>query len=190
MNYLDPRDDRDIIEKIRRRYFIKSITCVFLMLGILSFFLLYGYTAFAAKMGMANAVIAWILCTTLPVFLLKLHRDLFDRSWEGTVMKREAHQVAKGTTKINARLEKHIRLSVQVRDDLRIVDGTADEMNRFTRGSRIRHIRGTKYYQLYRSDRNRTDCVMCGASAENPCCTCPKCGFSLVKFVPKEEEKS
>ena len=188
MNYLDKRDNRDIIEKIHRRYLVKGIACAFLMIAILSFFLLYGYTAFTARMGSANAAIAWVLCMALPFFLLGLHRDLTDCSWEGKVMKREAHKVAKGVVKIQSSVEKYLRLSVKVGNDIRIVDGPADVMERFLRGDRIRHIRGTKHYQLYRPGREHTDCVMCGRAADRGVHTCPHCHFSLVKFVPQEEE--
>jgi len=190
MNYLDKRDNRDIIEKIRRRYLVKGIACAFLMIAILSFFLLYGYTAFTARMGSANAAIAWVLCMALPFFLLGLHRDLTDCSWEGKVMKREAHKVAKGVVKIQSSVEKYLRLSVKVGNDIRIVDGPADVMERFLRGDRIRHIRGTKHYQLYRPGREHTDCVMCGRAADRGTHTCPHCHFSLVKYDPPEEEAS
>ena len=47
MKYLDRRDNRDIIEYIRRRYFIKGSVCAFLSLGVLIFFYLYGFAYFA-----------------------------------------------------------------------------------------------------------------------------------------------
>ena len=85
MNYLDKRDNCDIIEKIRRRYFVKGIACAFLSLGVLIFFHLYAYAYFVDRLGAVNGVIACILGMALPFFLLKLHRDIFDRSWEGVI---------------------------------------------------------------------------------------------------------
>ena len=75
MKYLDKRDNADIIEHIRRRYFLKSSACVFLALIVLVFFYLYAYAYFADRLGTVNGVMACLIGMALPFFLLKLRYD-------------------------------------------------------------------------------------------------------------------
>lgn len=193
MTYLDPRDNRDIIEKIRRRYLLKSAACVLIFLGEALFFWFVRWEDFTEKFGAGNGAAVFILLAAVPFFLLGLHRDLADRSWEGLILsaqRRIGHKrepltaVDKGDGLID-----YTHLIIRMSDGMRkTITAPMDDIVLFRKGDRIRHIRGTKFYQLYRPGRNRTDCVMCGTAAEHPAAVCPECGFSLVKFVPQEEE--
>ena len=193
MPYLDPRDNRDILEKIRRRYLLKSAACVLIFLGEALFFWFVRREDITEKFGAGTGAAVFILLAAVPFFLLGLHRDLADHSWEGLILsaqRRIGHKrepltaVDKGDGLID-----YTHLIIRMSDGMRkTITAPMDDSVLFRKGDRIRHIRGTKFYQLYRPGRNRTDCVMCGTSAEHPAAVCPECGFSLVKFVPQEEE--
>lgn len=192
MKALDPRDNRDIIEKIRRQYLIKGIACAALSLGAAGAFALFGWESFAPRFGTGNAAAAAFLLAVLPFFLLRLHRDIADRSWEGVVLSAKKC-IVKKNAKYTTAADKgdpctdFIKLTVQLPDgDTKTVFRPMDELCLFRKNDRIRHIRGTKHYQLWRPLRNRTDCVMCGHAAESTPHDCPKCGYSLVKFDPPE----
>ena len=75
MPCLDPRDNRDILEKIRRRYLLKGVACAFLSLGVLIFFYLYAYAYFVDRLGTVNGVMACLIGMALPFFLLKLRYE-------------------------------------------------------------------------------------------------------------------
>ena len=187
MNYLDKRDNRDIIEKIRRRYFVKGIACAFLSLGVLIFFYLYAYAYFADRLGAVNGVMACILGMALPFFLLKLHKDLFDRSWEGVITGLKTHLVAKSRVGIRVpSVYEYIILTVRTENDIITVDRPAAELSRFQVGDRLRHIRNTRYLQACRKNSTVRDCVMCGALVRESGSECPQCHMSLVKFDPRE----
>ena len=187
MNYLDKRDNRDIIEKIRRRYFVKGIACAFLSLGVLIFFYLYAYAYFVDRLGAVNGVMACILGMALPFFLLKLHRDIFDRSWEGVITGLKTHLVAKSRVGIRVpSVYEYIILTVRTENDILTVDRPAAELSRFQVGDRLRHIRNTRYLQACRKNSTVRDCVMCGALVRESGDECPQCHMSLVKFDPRE----
>ena len=197
MKYLDKRDNRDIIEYIQRRYFIKGSACAFLSLGVLIFFYVYGYAYFADRMGAVNGIAACILGMVTPFFLLKLHKDVFDRSWEGKIISRKIREVSAsgGGTYVNkitgkpgysSATKQYITLTVHTDKDVIILDRPGKELARFGAGERLRHIKGTKYLQACRPSGVR-DCVMCGAIIREDGNTCPHCGFSLVKFELPED---
>ena len=196
MNCLDKRDNRDIIEKIRRRYFVKGLCGTALALLLSGAFLLFGWASFTERFGVGNGAAILLLLAVPPFLLLGLPRDLADRSWEGTVT--AAKKVIKGkNTKSSApnkgddSFDDYIRLTVDLGDGVtKTVFAPMDELSLFRSGDRIRHIRGTKHYQLYRPGREHTDCVMCGRAADRGTHTCPHCHFSLVKYDPPEEEAS
>lgn len=182
MNYLDKRDNRDIIEHIQKRYFIKGTVCAFLSMGVLIFFYLYAYAYFADRLGVVNGVLACLLGMALPFFLLGLHREIFDRSWEGELVSLKTHLVARGYGGKVPHIYEYIILTVRTENDIVTVDRPARELSRFKVGDRLRHIRGTKYYQALRKDSSMRDCVMCGCLVRESGSDCPHCGFSLVKF--------
>ncbi len=197
MKYLDKRDNADIIEYIRRRYFLRGSACAFLSLGVLIFFYVYAYAYFADRMGAVNGVFACILGMATPFFVLKLHKDVFDKSWEGKIVSRKIREVSAsgGGTYINkttgkgeysSATKQYITLTVHTGTDVIILDRPAKELARFGEGERLRHIKGTKYMQAYRKNGAR-DCVMCGAIIRESGDECPHCGFSLVKFDLPEE---
>ena len=186
MKYLDKRDNADIIEYIRRRYFIKGSACAFLSLGVLIFFYLYGFAYFAERMGEIGAAIITPVCLALPFFALKLHKDVFDKSWEGEIVSLKTHLVSKATGTRTFITREHICFTVRTEKDILLCDRPAAELARFGIGDRLRHIKGTKYLQSLRKNGVR-DCVMCGAIIRESGNTCPHCGFSLVKFDGKEE---
>ena len=191
MNYLDKRDNRDIIEKIRRRYFVKGIACAFLSLGVLIFFHLYAYAYFADRLGTVNGVMACILGMALPFFLLKLHKDLFDRSWEGVITGLKTHLVAKSRVGIRVpSVYEYIILTVRTENDIITVDRPAAELSRFQVGDRLRHIRNTRYLQACRKNSTVRDCVMCGALVRESGSECPQCHMSLVKFASEINSKT
>ena len=201
MNCLDKRDNRDIIEKIRRRYFVKGIACAFLSLGVLLFFYLYAYAYFADRLGTVNGVMACILGMALPFFLLKLHRDIFDRSWEGVITGLKTHLVGKmgakvGVSKVTRSsvrgtvIEEYIILTVRTENDIVTVDRPAAELSRFQVGDRLRYIKGTRYLQACRKNSAMRDCVMCGALVRESGSECPQCGMSLVKFASEINSKT
>jgi hypothetical protein len=192
MKYLDKRDNADIIEHIRRRYFLKGSACVFLALIVLVFFYLYAYAYFADRLGTVNGVMACILGMAAPFFLLKLHKDVFDRSWEGTITGLKTHLVAKvtaGRVRVPT-IHEYIILTVRTENDIITVDRPAAELSRFGVGDRLRHIKGTKYLQACRKNSSRRDCVMCGALVRESGSECPQCHMSLVKFTSEITPKT
>ena len=194
MGCLDPRRNFDIIKKIRRRYLIKNIACVLSFLVEAAAFLLLGWHSFAERFGVGNGVAVFLILAAIPFFVLGLHRELADRSWEGIVTSakkviKEKNTKSSAPNKGDDSFDDYIKLMVELEDgETKTVFAHIDKLALFRSGDRIRHIRGTKHYQLYRPGRNRTDCVMCGTAAEHPAAVCPECGFSLVKFVPQEDE--
>jgi len=203
MIYLDRRDNRDIIEKIQRRRIIKGFACAFLSMGVLIFFYLYAFAYFSERLGDVNAVLACLIGMALPFFLLKLHKELFDRSWEGEVVSRKSHLVRsnranvgvnqRGTTVRGMIMLEYLIITVDTGSSVVTVDRPADELARFNIGDRLRHIAGTKYLQACRRGSTLRDCVMCGCLVRESGSDCPHCGMSLVKFeyqFPREEQKS
>ena len=188
MGYLNKRDNADILARIRRRYRLLGGISALLSLAFLFSFLLFGFTPFAARFGSANAVTAALLLTVLPVFLTGLSQEIADRDWEGVVVSARK-VIVKKREKLTAsdHLDPYsdfIKLVIELPDGgKKTLFEPLDDLYRFPKGSRIRHIRGTKYPQLLRADRAFTDCVMCGKTAENTCHTCPHCGFSLVHYT-------
>ena len=199
MKYLDKRDNRDIIEYIRRRYFIKGSACAFLSLGVLIFFYLYGFAYFAERMGTVNGIAACLIGMAIPFFALKLHKDVFDKSWEGKIVSRKIRDVSASgdgmyfnrltrKASFSSATRQYITLTVHTGKDVIILDRPGKELARFGVGERLRHIKGTKYLQSLRKD-GSSDCVMCGAIIRESGNTCPHCGFSLVKFDLPEEKR-
>ncbi|MBQ4042512.1 MAG: hypothetical protein IJD06_00830 [Clostridia bacterium] len=196
MGYLDPRNNRDIIEKIRRRYLTKGVACVLSFLVEAAAFLLLGWHSFAERFGVGNGVAVFLILAAIPFFVLGLHRELADRSWEGIVTSakkviKEKNTKSSAPNKGDDSFDDYIKLMVELEDgETKTVFAPMDELSLFRSGDRIRHIRGTKHYQLYRPGREHTDCVMCGRAADRGTHTCPHCHFSLVKYDPPEEEAS
>jgi len=195
VKYLDKRDNRDIIEHIQRRYFIKGSACAFLSLGVLIFFYVYGYAYFADRMGAVNGIAACILGMVTPFFLLKLHKDVFDRSWEGKITSRKIIGISSAGTRFNkltrsaefrTSVRQYVTLTVHTENDIITLHRSAAELARFGAGERLRHIKGTKYLQACRPNGVR-DCVMCGCIVRESGNECPHCGFSLVKFKLPED---
>ena len=187
MKHLDKRDNADIIKRIRRRYFLKGSACVFLALIVLVFFYLYAYAYFADRLGTVNGVMACLIGMAAPFFLLKLHKDVFDRSWEGTITGLKTHLVAKSRVGIRVpNITEYIILTVHTKNDIITVDRPAAELSRFQVGDRLRHIRNTRYLQACRKNSTVRDCVMCGALVRESGSECPQCHMSLVKFDPRE----
>ncbi len=195
MKYLDKRDNRDIVERIQRRYFIKGGISATLSLAFTLSFLLIGFSPFADRFGIGNAAAMAFLLAVLPLFLTGMNREIADRSWEGVVVSARKC-IVKKREKLTAsdHLDQYsdfIRLVIELPDGgKKTLFEPIDDLYRFTQGSRIRHIRGTKYPQLLRDDRAFTDCVMCGKTAKKTDSVCPHCGFSLVRYTesPEEEE--
>lgn len=199
MKYLDKRDNRDIIEHIRRRYFIKGSACAFLALFVLVFFYLYGFAYFSDRMGTVNGIAACLIGMAIPFFALKLHKDVLDKSWEGKIVSRKIREVdaSGGGTYINKTTRKpgyssatkqYITLTVHTGTDVIILDRPGKELARFGEGEYLRHIKGTKHLQACRPSGIR-DCVMCGAIIRESGSECLHCGFSLVKFDLPEEKR-
>lgn len=198
MDYLDKRDNADIIEHIRRRYFLKGTAFVFLAAVMLVFFYVYAYDYFADRLGAVNGVLAILLGVAIPFFLLKLHKDVLDKSWEGEIVARRSHLVRsrsenvgvnkRGTVVRGMIMLEYLTLTVDTGKSVVIVDRPADELARFNIGDRLRHIKGTKYLQACRHDSTNRDCVMCGCIVRESGNECPHCNISLVKFdLPGEE---
>ena len=199
MKYLDKRDNRDIIEAIQRRYFVKGVACAFLSLGVLLFFYLYAYAYFADRLGTVNGVMACILGMATPFFLLKLHKDVFGRSWEGVILTRQTRTIREAGTRFNkltrtaslrTKYRDDIILTVRTENDIVTVDRPAAELSRFQVGDRLRYIKGTRYLQAYRKNSTVRDCVMCGALVRESGSECPQCGMSLVKFASEINSKT
>ncbi len=188
MMYLDKRDNRDIIEYIQRRYFIKGSACAFLSLGVLIFFYVYGYSYFAVRMGDVGAVVITLVCLGLPFFALGIHKEIFDRSWEGEIVSMKSHLVNKSgaANRVAVSIHEYICLAVNTGNDIVTVDRPVSYLSRFRKGDRLRHIKGTKYLQSCRPSGVR-DCVMCGCIVRESGNECPHCGFSLVKFELPED---
>lgn len=200
MKYLDKRDNADIIERIRRRYFLKGSACVFLSLFVLVFFYLYAYGYFADRLGMVNGVMACLIGMAAPFFLLKLHKDVFDRSWEGKIVSRKIRDVSSSgdglyfnrltrKASFSSATRQYITLTVHTGKDVIILDRPGKELAHFGAGERLRHIKGTKYLQSLRQNGVR-DCVMCGALVREEGNTCPHCGMSMVRFEVTEDAVS
>jgi len=190
MEFLDKRDNRDIIEKIRRRRTVKGFACAFLTLGMAIFFILYGFRYFAERLNTVSAVILCVLCLALPFFLLGLPKELLDRSWEGKIISMKSHLVPHGRPSGGvAKIEEWIVLTVQtssriesVDADIKTVDRPARELSRFRVGDRLRHIAGTRYYQSLRRGSSTRDCVICGCLIRETGNTCPHCHYSIVEY--------
>lgn len=199
MKYLDKRDNRDIIEAIQRRYFVKGVACAFLSLGVLIFFYLYAYAYFADRLGTVNGVMACILGMATPFFLLKLHKDVFGRSWEGVILTRQTRTIRAAGTRFNkltrtaslrTKYRDDIIFTVRTENDIVTVDRPAAELSRFQVGDRLRYIKGTRYLQACRKNSAMRDCVMCGALVRESGSECPQCGMSLVKFASEINSKT
>ena len=191
MNYLDKRDNRDIIEQIRRRYILKSIAFILIAAVVLIFFCEYAYAYFADRLGTVNGVMACLIGMAAPFFLLKLHKELLDRSWEGTITGLKTHLVPKvtaGRVRVPT-IHEYIILTVRTENDILTIDRPAAELSRFGVGDRLRHIKGTPYLQACRKNSSRRDCVMCGCLVREGGNECPHCHMSLVKFDPPKEWK-
>lgn len=196
MKYLDKRDNADILARIRRRYLIKGAVSAALSLVFVLSFLLLGFSAFADRFGIGNAGTVVFLLAILPVFLTGMDREIADRSWEGVVVSARK-VIVKKREKLTAadHLDPYtdfIKLIIELPDGgKKTLFEPIDELYRFPKGSRIRHIRGTKYPQLLLAERAFTDCVMCGKTAEKTDSSCPHCGYSLIHYTePAETEET
>ena len=195
MKYLDKRDNADIIRAVIRRYVIKGSVFVLLSTVILVFFYVYAFDYFAERLSSVSAIAAIVLFLGGLFVLMGLHKDVFDRSWEGEILsiksqmersKKENVAANNKTISVNRHviLEEYITLTVNLGHDLLIYKRPAAELSRFKKGDRVRRIRGTKYLQAIRPDNTLRDCVMCGAIIRESGNECPHCHMSLVKFDP------
>ena len=186
MKYLDRRDNADIIKRIKRRYILKGTAFVLLAAVILVFFYIYAYNYFADRLGAINGLLAIPLGVVIPFFALKLHKDIFDKSWEGTISSLKSHVVGKASVanRSESAVQEYLVLTVHTGNDVIIIDQPATYLNRFKVGDRLRHIKGTKYMQACRKDSTVRDCVMCGCIVRESGNECPHCHLSLVKFDP------
>ena len=195
MNYLDKRDNADIIESIRRRYILKGTAFVLLSALILVFFYVYAYDYFAERLSSVSAIAAIVLFLGGLFVLMGLHKDVFDRSWEGEILsvksqmeRSKKENVAANNKNVSVSrhviLEEYITLTVNLGHDLLIYKRPAAELSRFKKGDRVRRVRGTRYLQACRRESTIRDCVMCGAIIRESGNECPHCHMSLVKFDP------
>ena len=198
MKYLNKETNADIIRTIIRRYIGKGIAFILLAAAILVFFYVYAYDYFADRLGEINGLLAIPLGVAIPFFLLKLHKDVFDKSWEGEITSIKSHEVKRGmhTSLLVAKdMQEYLTFTINLGYDMLILERPATELARFKKGDRLRHIRGTPYLQAIRRNSDTCDCVMCGAIVRESGDTCPHCHMSLVKFDPprawvkKEENK-
>ena len=195
MKYLDKETNADIIRAVIRRYVIKGSAFVLLSTVILVFFYVYAFDYFAERLSSVSAIAAIVLFLGGLFVLMGLHKDVFDRSWEGEILsiksqmersKKENVAANNKTVSVSRHviLEEYITLTVNLGHDLLIYKRPAAELSRFKKGDRVRRVRGTRYLQACRRESTIRDCVMCGAIIRESGNECPHCHMSLVKFDP------
>ena len=198
MKYLNKETNADIIRTVTKRYIIKGAVFVLLSAVILAFFYVYAFDYFAERLSPISAAAAVLLFVGGLFVLMKLHKDVFDKSWEGEITSIKSHEVKRGmhTSLLVAKdMQEYLTFTINLGYDMLILERPATELARFKKGDRLRHIRGTPYLQAIRRNSDTCDCVMCGAIVRESGDTCPHCHMSLVKFDPprawgkKEENK-
>jgi len=186
MLYPDRQKNRDIVKRIRRCLIVKGCMAAAAALLITLLFALGGYSVCSERIGTGNAAALWVFCAVLPFLLSGFLRDLFDRSWEGEVLSAKKRIIRRHGDWIERPDEEPYRdltvLTILMpNEDIKTLYVSSDEIYLFYKGCRIRHIRGTKHYQMLREGRGKTDCVICGHVNDEVRSHCEKCGFSLVK---------
>ena len=166
MKYLNKETNADIIRTVTKRYIIKGAVFVLLSAVILAFFYVYAFDYFAERLSSVSAIAAIVLFLGGLFVLMGLHKDVFDRSWEGEILsiksqmersKKENVAANNKTVSVNRHvvLEEYITLTVNLGHDLLIYKRPAAELSRFKKGDRVRRVRGTKYLQACRRDNPR-----------------------------------
>lgn len=184
MQFLDPRKNRDHMQRISRRITGKVLIALLLAAGLLTVYGLWGWNYFYDRLGVINAVVGASICFILPALLLGLPRTLMDRSFEGTVVSvKRRTAIRPRATRGGPATEERICVLIELPDgDVKLLDERlSPRLAYFQKGDRLRHIRDTKYFQRFREGRSQIDCVLCGYDTEETETVCCRCGYSLVK---------
>lgn len=181
-----PEDIKAYIKKKNRKPVIKcSITM--LVLGVFLFLCdeSFHYIPTVAK------IISYIVILLIPVFAYKLPKLVFDRSWQGTIVKiftdDEPYTPYKGRPDTNwasktliafaiVKLENGELKTVKLRHG-RYNNHFVKMIERYQIGDTIIHIKGTDIDQIIAH--NSINCVVCGHVNALGESACDECGHSL-----------
>ncbi len=184
MKFLHPGKNRDLTELLTRRLTLRVLSALLFAAVVLVAYGLWGWTYFYSRLGVINAVVGAVVGVLLPAVLMGLPRELTDRSFEGTVVSvKRRTAIRPRAMRVGPATEERICVLIELPDgDVKLLDERlSPRLAYFQKGDRIRHIRGTKYFQRFREGRSQIDCVLCGHATESSEEVCSFCGYSLVK---------
>ena len=181
-----PPDIKEYINSnIRNKLFNWMLTTSLLVLFIILTESSFDVAAKEVKTLIYTAIII------APVFIFKLPRLLFDRSWSGRIVRiftdEEPYSTYKAFPSSTWASRTVIAYAEVLLDNGRqktVVlhrgkydSHTASRLSFFEVGNRIIHIRGTKYNKVISGF--KTSCVVCGHINKINDCVCCECGYTL-----------
>ncbi len=188
----------DIAATISRKYYKLAIVCLLWTAAVSIAEILYMYEYFVAKINVFSSIIIWILLCTVPFFIMKGHKLVFDKSWEGKiihlnytkVVKNLKHSVSSSRTSppFSSRRIAYVdilEILVDCGEKAKIVTlycPKPEEIFPFKVGDTICHYKGTNYPVFgIESESGEQFCPICGTVNHPGARECFYCDHSIIK---------
>ncbi|MBQ2736930.1 MAG: hypothetical protein IJF26_05830 [Clostridia bacterium] len=159
-----------------------------LILGAL--LLMFGNDAFAS-VNPTVRIVVYILLLLIPAIVTRIPLVIFDRSWQGTIIKVHSEMGAYSDERFIARMN-DFRTKLKIEADIKLTDGRvvrktvylgkpdAKIYEKISVGDTVYHVKGAKYLQHVSSSHRTATCVICGKENSLKNQRCDICDHSLL----------
>ncbi len=177
----------DIAATISKKYYNLAIICLLWTAAVSIAEISFMYEYFAEKMNVFSAVTIWILLCTVPFFIMKGHKLLFDKSWEGKILHLNYTKVVKSSPFSSRRIAyvNILEILVECNGKTKMVTlycPKPEEMFPFKVGDTICHYKGTGYPVFgIESESGEQFCPICGTVNHPGARECFYCDHTIIK---------
>lgn len=188
----------DIAATISRKYYKLAIVCLLWTAAVSIAEIAFMYEYFSKKMNVFSSVIIWIILCTIPFFIMKGPKLIFDKSWEGKiihlnytkVVKNLKHSVSSARTSppFSSRRIAYVdilEILVDCGKKTKMVTlylPKSDTQLPFEVGDTICHYKGTSYPVFgIASKSGEQFCPICGTLNPTGARECFLCDHSIIK---------
>lgn len=136
-------------------------------------------------------IVVYIFILLIPAFVTRIPLVLFDRSWQGTIIKIHSEMGAYSDEGCLTRMN-DFRSKLKIEADIKLTSGRvvrktvylgkpdAKTFEKIKVGDTVYHVRGVKYLQHVSSTHRTATCVICGKENSMRNQRCDICDHSLL----------
>ena len=159
-----------------------------LILGAL--LLMFGNDAFES-VDPTVRIVVYILLLHIPAIVTRIPLVIFDRSWQGTIIKVHSEMGTYSDERFLARMN-DFRTKLKIEADIKLTNGKiirktvylgrpdATVFEKIKVGDKVYHVKGAKYLQHISSSHRTATCVICGKENSLSNQRCVACDHTLM----------